>query len=123
MNRIRLVSVLLILSFCFTILGCFSPKSSGIMSAGKDTYTVVVTGTGDIYAMSELMKIAYEEANSFCQQQGKVMQPLSTMQKPNNYANASYYELTFRALYPNDPEYRRPTLESVPDTKIEIQPK
>jgi hypothetical protein len=123
MNRTRFVIFLLILAFCITNFGCLGPQSSGVLPAGKDTYTVVVTARHASNTMSELMKMAYEEANSFCQQQGKVMQPLSTLQKPASFSNASNYELRFRALYPNDPEYRRPTLESVPDTKIEIQPK
>jgi hypothetical protein len=126
MNRIRLHRFLLILSFSFSILGCVNAKSSGVLSTGKDTYSVVVTASQAFKGpteMSDLMKMAYEEANFFCQQQGKVMQPLSTFQRPRDFSNPDYFELRFRALYPNDPEYRRPTLESVPGTRIEIQPK
>ena len=71
------------------------------------------------------MKHAYEEANAFCQARGKVMQPIATTTHPHvSYGlteSAPYFELRFRALDADDPEYRRPILEKEPDAKIELQ--
>jgi len=99
-------------------------SSSGVFSSGKDTYTVVISsskaGSTD---MGELARRAYQAANAFCEAEGKVMQPIATTAKPFVPFGRSkaYYELRFRALNPGDPEYRRPTLETVPDTTIELR--
>lgn len=115
-RRMYLIGILVASAAIFS--GCAS--SSGVFMSGKDTYTVVITGRG--VNMGGLMKQAYEEAESFCKERSKAMQPVSTTSKPFvPYGGDPYYELTFRALDPSDPEYRRPTLEKEPDTTIELR--
>lgn len=89
-------------------------KSSGVINAGLDTYVVVIES--DASNAGGNIKQAYAEAEAFCANQKKVMQPLSTLL--TNYDMT--FKLTFRALDPNDPEYTRPNLEIVPDTKVTI---
>jgi len=103
------------------LLGCAS--SSGVFPTGKDTYTVVVSTDGGVFTdMGKPAKEAYQQANEFCEAEGKVMQPIATTAKPFvTGGSRAYYELRFRALSPDDPEYRRPTLEAVPDTTIELR--
>lgn len=111
-DAIVLVTALLACSSCIT--------TSGVFDAGKDTYSVVQNGNGAAFTgKAELMKGAFAQANAYCKERGKVMQPISTSY--NNSGLEASYELTFRALDPNDQEYGRPTLEKVPDAKIEIQ--
>ena len=120
MTQGQCVTVILLASVLF-LYGCVSISSSGVFASGKDTYTVTSTGEGAIRgrvpSMGALMRQAYEEANAFCQARGKVMQPVGTVKHPYG----AYFELTFRALDPDDPEYQRPILETVPDAKIELQ--
>ncbi len=114
--------VFAVLVLCgLVLLGCVS--SSGVFPSGKDTYTVVISSSeGASTDMGELAKRAYQEANAFCEAEGKVMQPIATTAKPFVFGGSkAYYELRFRALSPGDPEYRRPTLETVPDTTIELR--
>ena len=115
-NKLKIV-IAVSLGICM-VCGCVA-KSSGIISSGKETYTIIITGVADTRAgeLGTLMKQAYEEANTFCETRGKVMQPIST--QSSVYPQACF-ELRFRALDPDDPEYKRPILEPVPDTKIEV---
>jgi hypothetical protein len=66
---IKMLKVLF-LCFCSTIaifiVGCISYSSTGVFSSGKDTYTVVVSGKGKPWFV-DLQKMAYQEANNFCQ--------------------------------------------------------
>jgi len=121
-NKLRIV-IAVSLGICM-VCGCAANKSSGIVPSGKETYTIIITpdpwtvsGYGVDIGPGALMKQAYEEANTFCETRGKVMQPIST--QSSVYPQACF-ELRFRALDPDDPEYKRPILEPVPDTKIEV---
>jgi hypothetical protein len=111
----------LLVACVLTLAGCAS--SSGVFQSGKDTYTVVVSQRGSWASMGDLTKQAYAEANGFCEARGKAMQPIATHAHARALGSEGYFELTFRALDPNDPEYRRPTLETVPDTTIEVRTK
>ncbi|MGR3174435.1 MAG: hypothetical protein ACUZ8N_07530 [Candidatus Scalindua sp.] len=99
-----------------TISGCVT--SSGVFSTGKDTFTIIETGRTHPANLGTLKKRAYAEANAYCEQQGKVMQPIATETTETPLLN---FELRFRALDPNDPEVSRPTLEPVADTKIDVK--
>lgn len=68
--------------------------------------------------MGILKKRAYEGANTYCEQRGKVMQPIATQTTETPFLN---FELRFLALDPYDPEVSRPTLEPVADTKIDVK--
>lgn len=115
--KVRLLGLLCLLSLML-LMGC--AKSSGVFPTGMDTYTIVMSGQGQV-SKGELVKKAYAEANAFCVQHGKVMQPIATNYDKNVWTAESSYELRFRALDKNDPELRRPNLKPVPDTIIEVK--
>jgi hypothetical protein len=75
----------LLLCFCSTIaifiVGCIFYSSTGVFSSGKDTYTVVVSGRGNPWPV-DMLKLAHEEANNFCQSKGKLFQPVATKVVP-----------------------------------------
>ena len=60
----------LFLCFCsiiaIFIVGCTSYSSTGVLSSGKDTYTVVVSGRGKVWFV-DLQMMAFQEAKNFCQ--------------------------------------------------------
>jgi len=114
----------LLLCFCLTIaiivVGCDTNYSTGVFPSGKDTYTVVVTGGTRHTQLGDLQKRAYKEANEFCKMKGKNLQPVTTKADPEGLKS---FELRFRALSPDDPEYRRPDLEPEPDVKVDVKVK
>ena len=65
----------LFLCFCSTIaifiVGCIFYSSTGVFPSGEDTYTVVVSGRGNPWHV-DMLKLAHEEANNFCQSKGKL---------------------------------------------------
>ena len=99
------------------LAGCVS--SSGVFRAGKDTYKVVTQGEAK---KPDLVQQAYYEANQYCEEHGKVLQPISTTYGKLPRRQPSF-ELTFRALEPDDPRYRPPQMEKVPDAKVEVETK
>jgi hypothetical protein len=109
-----LICFCLILAF---IVGC-AASSTGVFQSGKDTYTVVVTGGNGYARLGDLQKRAYQEANEFCRMREKKFQPVATKADPKRFKS---FELRFRALSPDDPEYRRPDLEPVPDVKVDVK--
>ena len=85
-----------------------------VVPAGKDTY--VIAGDGGSYQATSgasLKTSLYKEANAHCETMGKKLLPLDE----STFSHAA--ELRFRCLDENDPEYRRPVMQSVPDVKIE----
>ncbi|NQT70634.1 MAG: hypothetical protein HQ552_13785 [Desulfobacteraceae bacterium] len=117
----RLTQFAIVLAVVFTICfiqGC-AATSSGVFPIGKNSYTVVVSGSNN---NGILIKQAYKEANSFCEEKGKVLQPVATTFQPFvPYGPPASFELRFQVLNPDDPQYRPPIFESVPDTKIEVK--
>ena len=116
----------LFLCFCSTIMifivGCTWYSSTGVFSSGKDTYTVVVSGRGKPRPVY-LQRIAYQEANVFCQRKGMVFQPVVTKEVPASHEVDPSFELQFRALCPDDPDYLKPDLKPLSDLEhyIEIE--
>ena len=114
----------LLLCFCSTIaiffVGCIFYSSTGVFSSGKDTYTVVVSGRGNPWHV-DMLKLAHEEANNFCQSKGKLFQPVATKAVSAAHGVDPFVELQFRALSPDDPDYIKPDLEPLPDLMRHIK--
>ena len=90
--------------------GCSSTSSTGVIEVGKDTYTIVVQGKSRTTSPGELKKVAYREANTYCQVLGKKMQPVSTSSEPGTRHVFPTFELTFRPVHAS--HYREPPPES-----------
>ena len=114
----------LFLCYCSTIMifivGCTWYSSTGVFSSGKDTYIVVVSGRGKPWLVN-LQRMAYQEANNFCQSKGKVFQRVATKAVPAAHGVDPFVELQFRALSPDDPDYIKPDLEPLPDLMRHIK--
>ena len=117
----------LLLCLCLTIaiiiVGCATTSSTGVFSSGKDTYTIVVSSNSFNEDPGTLHKRAYQEAKEFCQSKGKVFQPVAAKINSSTRGNSVSFELKFRALNPDDPDYKRPDLETVPDVKDDVKSK
>lgn len=89
------------------ILFCSGCVSSGIISAGPDTYMVSASGAG--FATAGVREVVYKKANEFCAAKGLVMVPVSFKSRPGELGrNPPSADLTFRALKPGDPAIGRP---------------
>ncbi len=117
-EMMRWIISVCVVSMLLLVTGCMT--SSGVFETGKDTYSIMETGATIYASMGELQKSAYQKAIAFCRAQGKEMQPVSTNARPGQPYILPTFQLTFRAVAPTDPEYGRPTLESVPDVKIRV---
>ena len=90
------------------------------MPMGKDTY--IVTGSSE-FGTASAQKAAVSEANAFAAARGKRMLPL-TVQSGGELDfmgdTIRTYELQFRLVGEDDPEWQRTQLNAVPDTVVTI---
>lgn len=100
------------------LAGCAT--NTGVVSMGPDTYMIAGSSATGLAAGGEVMADLYRQANAFCGSQQKQLLPINTQARDGNfgrsYANA---KIEFRCLVAGDPELRRPTMESAPNTVIE----
>jgi hypothetical protein len=107
-------------AIAFFIVGC---SGSGIVPTGKDTYMSSKPGGFFTWSGGEVKAELYREGYEYCKSQGKEFMPVSSSAKDSGPARPAKAELQFRCLVENDPELMRPTMEPVPDVKIEMNVK
>ena len=103
--------------FLVSVSGCAT--STGIIPMGPDTYTITAESE---FGSGGAKKKALSEANKFAEDAGKYMIPVNVntggeYDPVGDYHNT--YELTFRLVTKNDPEYRRTNLQKTPDIVIQ----
>ena len=115
MKSIPLLGALLI-----TLVACTT--TTGVMSVGPDTYRIIASSDVGI---GSAQKAAYKEANAFAAARGLYMIPIRENSSTRVYSvygdKESTYELTFRLVTRDDPEYGRPNLEPVPDVTVKVE--
>lgn len=108
---------LLVSMIALLITGCTSPNS-GVVPMGIDTYMIAkvnaFTSSGSV-VKAEL----YREAGAFCDTRGKQLMPVKEVSQDSSPRSSAKAELQFRCLDSNDPELRRPTLQSEPDVNFD----
>ncbi|MDR4470403.1 MAG: hypothetical protein MRJ68_19255 [Nitrospira sp.] len=65
----------------------------------------------------------FQKADAFCRGHGKQLMPLNTNSTDASFSQFAHSEIQFRCLAEGDPELRRPTLEMVPNIRIENRTK
>ncbi len=110
---------LLCLSSVAIIAGC--SHSSGVLKVGPETYTIATSASWGKGGIPAAKRIAYEEANAQCLKQGNLeVFTLSEKSNATTWVDGMFrFELNFRCLNANDPEFKRQNLQSAPDTIIE----
>ena len=88
--------------------------STNIVPAGKDTFLIAGDDAWETISGKKIKTTLYQKANSYCEDKGKKIQPLD--ESVSSYSA----ELRFRCLKEDDPSYRRPNMETVPNVKIEL---
>ena len=91
---------------------------SGVVPIGPDTYMIANSEWGFTSGGVQKAKVM-KEASDYCKSIGKKMLPISTNQNDVAWGKTPAAEVQFRCLNENDPELRRPTLEPVPNVRIE----
>ncbi|MDZ5436569.1 hypothetical protein T3H00_28400 [Pseudomonas fluorescens] len=109
---------LLVPALALLIAGCSGP---GIVPMGRDTYMVAKDGSFTTFGGGAVKAELYQEANAFCESKGKQLMPVKESSKDSGYAQYASAELQFRCLAENDPELRRPTMESAPNIKVKVE--
>lgn len=85
--------------FILLLAGC--AIGSGIVTVGKDTYTLVQSGTTGFTPLGVLKSRAYQEANAFAEKKSKVMEVISVNEIPAGFAKWPQVEVRFRLLDTN----------------------
>lgn len=111
--RLLLASTIVLL-----IAGCSGP---GIVPMGRDTYMVAKDGSFTTFGGGAVKAELYQEANAFCENKRKKLMPVKEASRDSGYGRYANAELQFRCLDENDPELRRPTMESEPNVKIKVE--
>ena len=111
MERLDLKPLLLLL-ICITLVGC---STSCVIPMGPDTYTISEhSARGPGVAKT----VALKKANEFASSKGKYMIPV---RETTGVTYDFTYELVFRLVDKNDPEYQRTNLQKVPDVIIKTE--
>ena len=110
------------------ITGCAEltspPTYSDVVPMGLDTY--MITKEDAFTRSGSAVKAGlYRRANAFCESKGKQLMPVREMSRDSlgnpGYGSPANAEIQFRCLDSSDPELIRPTMQSVPDVKINTE--
>jgi hypothetical protein len=110
---------ILSLTLIAILAGC--GHSSGTIKIGLDTYTISTSASWGKGGIPAAKRMAYEEAIEQCSRAGNTeVFTLSEKSNERTWTEGMYrFELNFRCLKANDPEFKRQNLKSSPDTIIE----
>jgi hypothetical protein len=109
MRRLIIVTI-----FMSSFWGCVS-YSSGVLTMGPDTFAVSV----DSGRASQAEKKALQEAQNYCNSVGKKIVVTNT-NLSSSYGTFNF-NVTFRCLSPDDPEYVRPVYKKPADVEVEVK--
>lgn len=110
--------LLLASTIALFIAGCSGP---GVVPMGRDTYMIAKDGSFTTFSGGAVKAELYQEANAFCESKGKQLMPVKEASRDKGYGRHANAEVQFRCLDANDPELRRPTMESAPDIKVKVE--
>ncbi len=99
MNKTQLIKTASFAFLSILLAGCST--GSGVISIGKDSYTVVKSGTTGFTPLGVLKSRAYKEANAFAASNGKVMKLISVNEVPAGFGKWPQVEVKFRIIDPN----------------------
>lgn len=100
------------------LLACAS--NTGVVPMGRDTYMIANTSQTAFASGGEMVAVLYRQADEHCRAMGKELQPINERSRNGAMGQKATGELQFRCLAKSDPELRRPTMETVPDMKVEV---
>ncbi|KGU87244.1 hypothetical protein [Pseudomonas mediterranea] len=109
---------LLVPTIALLITGC---SGLGVVPMGRDTYMIAREGSFTTFSGGAVKAELYQEANRFCESKGEQLMPLKDSSIDKGYGRHASAEVQFRCLDSNDPELRRPTMETEPSMKIKFE--
>lgn len=109
---------LLVPMIILVLAGCSGP---GVVPMGQDTYMIAKDGSFTTFGGGAVKAELYQEASAFCERKGKQLMPVKDASRDSGYGRYANAELQFRCLDSNDPELRRPTIESEPTMKVRVE--
>jgi hypothetical protein len=112
----------LAIAMALALGGCAISRSTGILPAGPDTYTLTERFAPISGGRDEAERQALTKADAFCTEKGRKFVP-SNMGQAGNLANVNGpttgYTVTFKCLLPNDPAVAAYQLGQAPNIIIE----
>lgn len=110
--------LLLVTALAIAIAGCSGP---GVVPMGRDTYMIAKDGSFTTFGGGAVKAELYQEADAFCGKKGKQLMPVKEASRDSGIGRYANAELQFRCLDANDPEIRRPTMQSEPTMNIKVE--
>lgn len=113
----KVAAVVAVLAFA----GCAS--HTGVVALGPDTFMIARQAATGFPGLGNLKGELITEGTAHCRASGKQFQIVKTTesQPPFVMGNFPRAEIEFMCLEPGDRDLRRPKLERVPDTVIQIR--
>lgn len=91
---------------------------------GPDTFSIMTEASPGSGGITGEKKLAYQEASGECSKRGMEVFILNDRSVGTTFTDGmAKAELTFRCLRSDDPEFKRPRYEKVPDVVIENRQK
>ncbi len=112
---------ILITATAIFLAGCAT--NSGVIPIGKDTFMVSRQAATGFSGSGTLKAKAFQEANEYCTNLGKLLQVISTHETspPYIFTNFPKAEIQFMCLDASDVELNRPKLRKDTDAVIEVK--
>lgn len=98
--------------------GCASTR---VVPIGPDTYMLQHQGASGFVGNNSVRMDAYDDASKYCSSMEKHFLVVSSSDSPAGPFRYPSTDIQFRCLNKSDPDLRRPTLEPVADTTIEVK--
>lgn len=113
---------LLVLVLAVVISGCAS--TSGVVPTGPDSYMISRSAGYGHFATGPVLADAYKEANEFCEDKGKKLEPVHTNEIPMSFGHYPEAHIDFMCLDVGDPQLSRPMMrtENVSGQQPVVQP-
>ena len=103
--KIKLISIGLAVVMATLVSGCAT--SSGVVSAGPDTYKISRTEWG-LRSSGSVKAAAIKEATAYCRKRGKAIMVVKTVESDVQYGSKPAAEVYFKCLATNDPALKEP---------------
>ena len=103
--KTKLITISLAVVMAALVSGCTT--SSGVVSAGTDTYKISRTEWG-LRSSGHVKAAAIKEATAYCRKRGKAIMVLKTVESDVQYGSKPAAEVYFKCLATNDPALKEP---------------
>lgn len=86
------------LAACLMVAGCATTGTEGVVNIGPDLYMIGGQGGFTDFSGSAVKARFYQQAQQFCSQRNRVMQPVNSTGQDSGYGTYASAEVQFRCV-------------------------